>query len=342
MYRLLALLLCAVAMSACPAKSETDGKLAAQSHATATASANPTVVLLLSGSTQSQWDSELLASIGAQLGFAPYEKQETRGHLDLLGPYEVKLGDTAVRLAICMLGLDSLSGLQAQTDVGLEAREWLDAQQPKVAWLDGDRAQFFVGRTLVATTPVVFSGVVSDRQSYYTQNATGVYERPALPALLKLIWERAPKAKNFALLSDAAPVSRGSVAKFHELLTFALQGDGKALALEPAQDWAMLHERLLQAQKEADAVIIAGIGEEQGGEAFQPPCPEGLLKGVTIPVIAVGSNDAATCFPVTVRLRASAHARLALGMCGQVLDGVDPGGIPTVTPEEMQVTVNEK
>jgi hypothetical protein len=157
-YRVLTLLVCAAALTACPAKSE-------QATASTTQSANvspQTVVLLLSGSTQSQWDSELLAALGAELQFDPYATQETRGHLDLLGPYELKFGDTQVRLHICLLGLDGLSGMQAQSDAGVEARAWIDALKPKVAWLDGDRAQFFVGRELAATTPIVFSGVVFD------------------------------------------------------------------------------------------------------------------------------------------------------------------------------------
>jgi hypothetical protein len=304
--------------------------------------ARPTIALLLSGNTQSHWDSDLLAALGAELQFDPYAKPETRGHLDLLGPYDVQLGDTAATLAIALMGMDVLSGMEAQNDLGLEAREWIDELQPTVAWLDGDRAQYFVGRSLAPVTPIVFTGVVSDRQMYYSQNATGVYERPALPKLLALIWERAPAAKDFALISDAAPISRGSVAKFHELLGLAMKKEGTVVPLPPAMDWATLRERLVTAQQQADAVIIAGIGEEQGGENFEPPCPPDLLKDIKIPVIAVGSNDAASCFPVNVRLRASAHARLGLGMCGQVLDGADPGGIPTVTPEDMQVTVNEK
>jgi hypothetical protein len=102
-----------------------------------------------------------------------------------------------------------------------------------------------------------------------------------------------------------------------------------------------MRERLVAAQKKADAIIVTGIGEEEGGEAFIPPCPEGLLKDIRVPVICVGGNDAASCFPLVVRLRPSAHVKLALGMCGQVLDGADATVLPTLTPEEMQVTVNE-
>lgn len=299
------------------------------------------LVLVLSGSSESQWDVDLLGALGAELAIDPFKTQSSEGHLDILGPYDIKLGDTSAKLTICLLGLDRFAGVQPQSDLGVEASEWIAKQKPEVAWLDGDRAQFFVGRELAAKTPVVFTGVVNDRQTYYGANASGVYERPALPALLKLIWDRAPKAKNFALVSDAAPLSRGSVAKFNELLGVALRGQGKVISTDPAKDWKEMRARLVEAQKKADAVIIAGIGEEQGGEAFTTPCPEGLLKGITVPVIAVGGNDAATCFPVVVRLRPSAHVKLALGMVGQIIDGADAGVIPTVTPEEMQVTVNE-
>ena len=102
-----------------------------------------------------------------------------------------------------------------------------------------------------------------------------------------------------------------------------------------------MRARLAEASKQADAVIVTGIGEEQGGEAFNTPCPKDLLKDIKVPVVCVGGNDAAACFPVVVRLRPSAHVKLALGMIGQVLDGADAGGVPTLTPEEMQVTVNE-
>ena len=299
------------------------------------------MVLVLSGSTQSQWDADMLGALGAELGIDPYAQQSTDGHLDLLGPYDVKLGETEAALSICLLGLDRFAGMQAQSDLGVEARQWIDKQQPEVAWLDGDRAQFFVGRELVEKTPVVFSGVVNDRQTYYGANATGVYKRPALPALLELIWQRAPHAKNFALVSDAAPLSRGSVQKFNELLTVALRGQGKVTVTEPAEDWAQMRARLVEAQKHADAIIVTGIGEEEGGEAFTPPCPEGLLKDIKVPVICVGGNDAGSCFPVVVRLRPTAHVKLALGMCGQVIDGADATVVPTLTPEEMQVTVNE-
>jgi hypothetical protein len=299
------------------------------------------VVLVLSGSLQTQWDSELLAALGAQLGVDLTQKVSQDGHLDVLGPYDVKLDDKQVTLAICEMGLDSFMGLQNQSDLGVEASAWIARQKPKVAWLDGDRAQFFVGRELAAKTPIVFSGVVSDRQAYYGANATGVYERPALSALLKLIWDRAPKAQRFALISDASPVSRGSLAKFNELLTVAIGKGDSVIPMEPAEDWTQLRQRLADAQKKSDAVILAGIGEEQGGEGFKPPCPEGLMNGISVPVVAVGTNDAATCFPVNVRLRPSAHVKVAVGMVSQVLEGADPGGIPTITPEDMQVTVNE-
>jgi hypothetical protein len=299
------------------------------------------VVLVLAGTAQSQWDAELLAALGAELGIDPYATQSTDGHLDVLGPYEVQLGDTPASLSICLLGLDRFAGMQAQSDLGVGARQWIDKQKPDVAWLDGDRAQFFIGRELVAKTPVVFSGVVDDRQTYYATNATGVYERPALPKLLELIWERAPQAKNFALVSDAAPLSRGGVQKIKELLTVALRDQGKVVATEPAKDWAEMRARLVEAGKKADAIIVTGIGVEQGGEALTPPCPDGLLKDIKVPVICVGGSDAASCFPVVVRLRPSAHVQLALGMCGQVLDGADATVIPTVTPDAMQVTVNE-
>jgi len=299
------------------------------------------LVLVMSGSSQSQWDADLLGALGAELNFNPYEKQSTDGHLDVLGPYDVKLGDSPVTLSICLLGLDKFMGMQAQSDLGVEGTQWIKNQKPDVAWLDGDRVNFFIGRDLVANTPVVFTGVVNDRQTYYAVNATGVYKRPALPALLKLIWDRAPKAKNFALVSDAAPQSRGAVQKFHELLGVALTQQGKVVASEPAKDWKEMRARLSSAAKKADAIIVTGIGEEEGGESFTTPCPGELLDGVKVPVVAVGGSDAATCFPVVVRLRPSAHVKLALGMVGQVFDGANAGGIPTVTPEEMQVTVNE-
>jgi hypothetical protein len=299
------------------------------------------LVLVLSGSTQSQWDADMLAALGAELEIDPYSVQASDGHLDVLGPYDVKLGDTKAQLAVCLLGLDRFAGMQAQSDLGVEARQWIERQKPEAAWLDGDRAQFFIGRELAAKMPIVFSGVVNDRQTYYGANATGVYKRPALPALLELIWQRAPHAKNFALVSDAAPLSRGGVQKFHELLTVALRGQGVVVSTEPAKSWKQMRERLVAAQKKADAIIVTGIGEEEGGEAFIPPCPEGLLKDIRVPVICVGGNDAASCFPLVVRLRPSAHVKLALGMCGQVLDGADATVLPTLTPEEMQVTVNE-
>jgi nucleotide-binding universal stress UspA family protein len=299
------------------------------------------LVLVLSGSAQSQWDADVLSALGAELGLDPFATQSTEGHLDVLGPYDVALGETKARLAICLLGLDKFTGLQAQTDLGVEARQWIDKQAPEVAWLDGDRAQFFVGRELAAKTPIVFSGVVNDRQTYYGANATGVYKRPALPALLELIWQRAPHAQNFALVSDAAPLSRGSVQKFNELLTVALRGQGKVTVTDAAENWTEMRTRLVEASKNADAIIVTGIGEEQGGEAFVPPCPEGLLKDIKVPVVCVGESDAASCFPVVVRLRPSAHVKLALGMCGQLMDGADATVLPTLTPEEMQVTVNE-
>jgi hypothetical protein len=299
------------------------------------------LVLVMSGSTQSQWDADLLAALGAELGIDLYAAQSTEGHLDILGPYDVTLGETKASLAVCLLGLDRFTGMQAQSDLGIEADQWIAKQKPEVAWLDGDRAQFFIGRELVAKTPVVFTGVVNDRQTYYGANATGVYKRPALVKLLQLIWERAPAAKNYALVSDAAPLSRGSVQKFNELLTLALRGEGKVVSTEPAKDWKEMRARLVEASKKADAIIVTGIGEEQGGEAFTTPCPEGLLQDIKVPVICVGGNDAASCFPVEVRLRPSAHVTLALGMLGQVLDGTDPAGIPTLTPDAMQVTVHE-
>jgi len=333
---LLLLLLCG-----CPGK---PGASSATAHGTpaSAAESQTTVALLLSGSAESQWDSELLASLGAELKFDPYAKRTAQGHLDLLGPYDVKINDTPVSLAICLSGLTALAGIQNQQDLAVEAQQWLSKQNARLVWLDGDRAQFFIGRDLAGHVPILFTGVVADRQVYYSGGATGVYQRPALTALLKLVWDRAPKAHRFALVSDAAPASRDRQQKFHELLRIALGTQGKVIASEPVADWKALHQKLLDMQTQVDAVIVAGLGEEEGGEAFKPPCPRDLLAGISIPVIAVGNSPAAGCFPVNVRLRTSAHVKTAIAMAAQILTGGDPGGIPTVTPDDMQVTVNEK
>ena len=61
---------------------------------------------MLSGSSAAQWDAELLAALGAELHVDLYEKQSADGHLDILGPYAVKVGETPVELRICLLGLE--------------------------------------------------------------------------------------------------------------------------------------------------------------------------------------------------------------------------------------------
>jgi hypothetical protein len=169
-----------------------------------------------------------------------------------------------------------------------------------------------------------------------------VYERPSLNKLLKLIWEKKPGAKRFALVSDTSPVSRGRVAKFNEWLALSLGKEGKVAQMHPVASWKEFKAALAQAQKSSDAIIVAGLGEESGGEGLKLPCPADLLKGITIPVVAVGGGEAANCLPIVVRLRPSAHALMALGMAGQILGGAVPDGIPTVTPDDMQVTVNER
>lgn len=348
--RTIIVVLMAGLLTACP-RSEPqrtggDGQEAASAPPAAEqapAAAEARLALVCSATESDPWTSEMMATLGAELGFDPWGQATSMDLLDVYGPYQVVLDARPIELSICLTGLSAVSDVAGQEALGAAALAWLEEQQPDLVWLDGDPAQFQVGRHLAEDWRVVFTGVVIDRGLYYGGDrlTTGVYRRYSLPRVLHEIWAAAREATSYALLSDDSPISLGRARRFAELEAVLPEGHAFVGSSE-ITGWDELRAAIEELQGRCDALIVCGVGEQGCSEDFlRRDCPADLLAGVELPVVALGPSRVDYSGAISLRLKPSVHAKAALKQIVRILGGVDPRSIPVETPEDMAVFSSE-
>jgi hypothetical protein len=304
------------------------------------ASGPPQVVAVAFSATESDpWTSEMIDALGASLGVDPWQRSDSRGSLDVYGPYDTELKDIKLSLVICVSGFTGVVDLEGQEALGAQVEEWLKEQQPDAVWLDGDPLQFQVGRFLPEDWRILFSGIVLDRTLYYSgeQLTTGAYRRYSLPRILGEIWRADSEATRYALLSDDSPTSQGRVLRF-TLLEAALPAGHEFVAPAAATSWDELKQQIAQLGDSVDAAVICGAGEDGAAPDFlDNPCPDDLLAEARFPVVVLSPSKADHSGAISLKIKPAAAVAAVLGQLERVLTGTDPRAIPVVTPDDMAV-----
>jgi hypothetical protein len=347
--RLTAILIAVLLLSACPhSRSAADEAAATAPQPGGTPSTRGRVkklAVVFSATQSDNWTNEIANALGAQLGFDPWSVPGQSGHLDTYGPYQGKLNEQAVEVSIALAGLNSVADLLSQQALGEEARQWVEACAPDIAWLDGDQANFVVGRPLNKSIPIIFTGTVAEQDVYYEfgRNVTGVYKRYSLPGVMGEIWTLSQDAKRIALLSDNSSLSRSQLIKFKEQLDIVLPREYPALECDPVHDWTALKRQLVEQAKQQDALVVCGVGGDLGSEAFsQKPCPPDLLAGIEVPVIVLGPSPLDHCGALVLSLVPAQHVKYALDSVTMIFRGRAGHAILSVTPPEMDVFRSEQ
>ena len=348
--RALIVVLIAALLAACP-RSQPPGTGGEQPGAAsapavgeqAAAGPDSRLAVVLSATESDPWTSEIVATLGAELGFDPWSQASSPKLLDVFGPFQVVLDARPIELSICLTGLSAVSDVPGQEALGAAALEWLEQLEPDLVWLDGDPAQFQVGRHLPEDWRVVFSGVVIDRGLYYggERLTTGVYRRYSLPRVLREIWTSAPEAETYVLLSDDSPISLGRAQRFAQLEAVLPEGHA-FVGTSEITGWDELRSAIGELAGGCDALIVCGVGEDGCSEDFLAgDCPADLLAGVGKPVVALGPSRIDYSGALSLRIKPSVHAQAALKQIGRILSGVDPRSIPVETPDDMAVFRSE-
>lgn len=347
--RLTAMIISVLLLSACPhsrGAAEDSTGTSQQSAGTSAGKGSVKKLAVVFSATQSDnWTNEIANALGAQLGFDPWSLPGQSGHLDTYGPYLGKLNEQAVEVSLALAGLNSVADLLSQQALGEEARQWVEALNPDIAWLDGDQANFVVGRPLSTKIPILFTGTVAEQDVYYEfgRDVTGVYKRYSLPGVMGEIWKLSPEAKRIALLSDNSSLSRSQLIKFKEQLDIVLPKEYPALECDPVQDWPGLKAQLAEQGRQQDALVVCGVGGDLGSEAFQlTACPDDLLQGIEVPVIVLGPSPLDHCGALVLRLVPAQHVKYALDSTAMIFKGRKAHGILSVTPPEMDLFRSEQ
>lgn len=301
------------------------------------------LALVFSATESDPWVNELLGIIAGEAGFEPFTQPASEEHFDTYGPYHCKLGEVELEVSVLMTGLTAVPDLTGQQSLGQQAIEWLARQEYDLVWLDGDPAQFQIGRQMEADTPILFSGVVLARELYYDEQrkVTGVYRRHSISKVLQDVWAEAPEAKRLALVSDDSPVSVSRVQDLR-LLEQALPAGISWHYTPPVKSWDELRAVLQECNTASDAVIVCGMGEWGCAEGLaEEPCPADVLGGTAKPVVVLGPSRMDHAGVTSYRIKPAVHARLALKLAMQLLAGTDAISLPAVTPEEMAVFRSE-
>lgn len=315
-----------------------DGTAASKDGAAKSKGQTRQLSILFDATESDPWASELINTIGTELGFDPWKSYSQSGHLDVYGPYDGHLGDYPVRVSIGLSGLTGVADLLSQQVLGEEAREWLVTTKPDLVWLDGDQAQFMVGRELPAELPIVFTGAIGEREFYYAEGreVTGVYRRYSLPKVIAEIWRDAPEAASIALLSDNSSPGQAQRQQFRRQLELLQPESNKLEPPPPVESWQMLREQL-KGQKDAEAIVVCGFDEALAVPALaDKPLPADLLAGIDKSVVVLGPCLLDQSGALSLRLIPSAHAGKALEICEKLFEGVRPLDINPITPQAMQ------
>ncbi|MCC7478135.1 hypothetical protein IT575_06710 [bacterium] len=296
------------------------------------------IAVVFDATESDPWASEMIGSIGNELGIDPWKSYSQSGHLDVYGPYEAMFRGQRVKLSIALCGLSGVADLLSQQVLGEEARNWIVALKPDIVWLDGDQAQFMIGRELPAELPIVFSGTVGERDFYYDgkRQVTGVYQRYSLPNIISEIWRDHPEAASLALLSDASTAGQAQREQFRDQLELLKPGSG-SLEPPPAIDsWQMLHKQLRE-QKEAEAIVVCGFQPDSAPPGLSStPCPAGILDGVGKTIVLLGPSLLDDTGALSLRLVPFEHAKGAMDLIEEIFKGEQAAYIEPFTPMQMQ------
>jgi hypothetical protein len=107
--------------------------------------------------------------------------------------------------------------------------------------------------------------------------------------------------------------------------------------------WSELHQQLAGLDKGIHGVLVTAMGAHGSRLAASgKPCPADLLKGVKPPVVTLGPTSMDSAGALSLRIKPDAHARAALALLGQLLDGKQPADIPVQVPEDMELYRSER
>jgi hypothetical protein len=310
----------------------------------ATALSPKQLVIICSATESDPWARELLALAGDEMGFDPWAKPTTAGHLDVYGPYETKWQDVDLKVTIAMAGFTTVAELLPQQAIGEEARAWLASVGADVLWLDGDPAQLHVGAQMPDGPPVLFTGVVNDANLYYDggAQACGVYRRHSLAGVLGQVWRLDPERfkdptqpRRYALITDDSPISISRASRYAKL-EVALPEGQTWLATPAAKNWAELQRTVNDLQSKADALIFCGVGEDNCDASFLSEMPPvELLAGNRLPAVVLGPSRIDQCGAAVLSIKPSAAITEALARLGKLLAGREAASLGVVEPQDM-------
>ncbi len=341
-------LLCISALGACRQSGKpgsAKGGTAASSGTAAPPAGRARRIAIAFDATESDpWASEFINTIGTELGFDPWSKYSQSQHLDIYGPYTGSFKSQPVEVSIALSGLTGVSDLLSQQVLGEEARNWIVGLKPELVWLDGDQAQFMIGRELPADLPIVFSGTVGERDFYYedSRQVTGVYQRYSLPKVITEIWRDHPEAASLALLSDSSTAGQSQREQFRQQMDLLQPGSINQEPPPAIDSWDTLRQQA-HSQKDAEALVICGFQIDSAPAALQAkPCPQDIFKDIEKKIVVLGPSLLDGTGALSLRLVPSEHARGALDLISDIFKGEKPADILPFTPMEMQRFVSKK
>ncbi len=296
-------------------------------------------------STESEpWVKELVTLAGSRLGVEPWSVYASVGHLDVYGPYTGSLEERGLDVAFIMTNLISVPGLEGQEAVAKEVLDWLGEVSPDVVWLDGDVAQFQVGRQLDKNQARIFTGVVLNKDFYYDEGEkiTGVQKWHSVSAVFSEIWSVNIDAKVYALMLDDSPYSLANLRRFLDVKGF-LPPDMDYVVMPTVHNWKELAGGIDELTGSADALIVCGMGGEGcSKELIESDCPADILDGIEIPVVALGPTRMDHTGLKSLKIKTAVHVDEAFDRIVKVIEGVDPRSLPVETPDDMSLFFTER
>jgi ABC-type uncharacterized transport system substrate-binding protein len=172
--------------------------------------------------------------------------------------------------------------------ISREARNVIDTWKPDLVYLSDDYALQYVAKYYVnQPLPFVFSGVNADPSQpgfVRGKNIAGVLEEEMFVETVKLLQQIVPKVEKIAVIYDDDPTWSGVLARMKKSL--AQLHDIKIISWDLIHTFSQFKQRMMELQKQADAVCLLGIftfKDKHGQNVSYKEVLRWVLKHSTVP-----------------------------------------------------------
>lgn len=152
-----------------------------------------------------------------------------------------------------------LKNRQQLTEIGLQAKAFIERHNPDVLIVSDDNAARYVLLEHYANQPlpVVFSGINNSGTNYGLpfRNTSGMIEISPHKKLFEILFKYSPSKTQIGLLTTTGTTAEKNIAEFHNTIRAQGLSHSSAYRAHTQQDWRQLYQKMQQDPK-VDFIIL--------------------------------------------------------------------------------------